>query len=185
MSPYFLPLTLHSQDRSQSQHHSAEAGVIHRWGDAKEGSWRWEPQPHHQETQSPGDFAKFFQSRGSTILWGHYGWFCCRRTRLDLETVGSYRGEKEVHVCHSAGLIAWCTLTRPSAPRQSSLGTQVYSDSRDVTSAQVPRPEQNRLFSFVLFFFFGLSIFATYFELEYIDSLHCGGCFFLGVQQLE
>ena len=56
---------------------------------------------------------------------------------------------------------------------------------QDVTSAQVPRPEQNRLFSFVLFFFFGLSIFATYFELEYIDSLHCGGCFFLGVQQLE
>ena len=99
--------------------------------------------------------------------------------------MGSYRGEKEVHVCHSAGLIAWRTLTRPSAPRQSSLGTQVYSDSRDVTSAQVPRPEQNRLFSFVLFFFFGLSIFATYFELEYIDSLHCGGCFFLGVQQLE
>lgn len=101
--PYFLPLTLHPKDRSRLQHHSAEGGVIHRWGDAKEGSWRWEPQPHHQETQSPGDFAKFFQSRGSTILWGHYGWFCCRRTRLDLETEGSYRGEKEVHVYRGWG----------------------------------------------------------------------------------
>ena len=70
VSPYFLPLTLHSQDRSRLQHHSAEGGVIHRWGDAKEGSWRWEPQPHHQETQSPGDFANFFQSRDSTILGG-------------------------------------------------------------------------------------------------------------------
>ena len=151
MSPYFLPLTLHPQDRSQLQHHSAEGGVIRRWGDAKEGSWKWEPQPHHQEMQSPGKFAKLFQSRGSTILWGHYGLFCCRRTRLDLETMGSYRGGKEVHVCCGGGLIAWCTLPIHSAPRQSSLGTQAYSGSRDVTSAQVPRPEQNRVFSFVCF----------------------------------
>ena len=147
MSPYFLPHTLHSQDRSRLQHHSAEEGVIHRCGDAKEGSWRWKPQPHHQEMQSPGDFANFFQSRDSTILWGHYGWFRCRRTCLDLETVGSYRGEKEVHVCRGGGLIAWRTLPIHSAPRQSSLGTQAYSGSRDVTSAQVPRPEQKRVFS--------------------------------------
>ena len=48
---------------------------------------------------------------------------------------------------------------------------------QDVTSAQVPRPEQNRVFSSFLNYFC-LSIFATYFELEYIDNLHCGGCFF-------
>lgn len=74
------------------------------------------------------------------------------------------------------GLIAWRTLPRPSAPLQSSLGTQAYSGSKDVTSAQVPSPEENR----VIFFFFWLSIFATYFEMEYIDNLHCGGfCFVL------
>ena len=83
---------------------------------------------------------------------------------------------KEVHVYRGGGLIAWRSLPRPSAPLQPSLGTQAYSGSRDVTSAQVPSPEENRIF----FFFFCLSIFATYFELEYIDNLHCGGfCFVL------
>ena len=65
--------------------------------------------------------------------------------------MGSYRREKEVHVCRGGGLIAWRTLPIHSAPRQSSLGTQAYSGSRDVTSAQVPRPEQKRVFSFVCF----------------------------------
>ena len=36
----------------------------HRWGDPKEGSWRWEH--HHLETWSPGGFPKLFQPRSST-----------------------------------------------------------------------------------------------------------------------
>ena len=44
--------------------HSVEGAFIHRWGDGKEGGWRWEPQ--HQETWSPRGFSKLFQPRGST-----------------------------------------------------------------------------------------------------------------------
>ena len=40
-------------------------GCFHyRWGDPKEGGWRWEP--HHLETWSPGGFSQLFQPRGST-----------------------------------------------------------------------------------------------------------------------
>ena len=61
---------------------------------------------------------------------------------------------KEVHVYRGGGLIAWRSLPRPSAPLQPSLGTQAYSGSRDVTSAQVPSPEENRIFFFFLSFYF-------------------------------
>ena len=37
---------------------------IHRWGDPKEGGWRWES--HHQEPESTRDFSKLFQPRDST-----------------------------------------------------------------------------------------------------------------------
>ena len=36
----------------------------HRWGDPKEGSWRWEP--YHLETWSPWVLSELFQPRGST-----------------------------------------------------------------------------------------------------------------------
>ena len=38
-----FPLTFHPLDISQFlQHHSAESDVICRWGDPKQGGWRWE-----------------------------------------------------------------------------------------------------------------------------------------------
>ena len=43
---------------------SGEGAFIHRWGNPKEGGWRWEPQ--HQETWSPWGFSKLFQLRAST-----------------------------------------------------------------------------------------------------------------------
>ena len=55
---YFL---LYPYPLAKSQflkHHSVESAFIHRWGDPKEGGWRWEP--HHQEKGSPRGFSKLF-----------------------------------------------------------------------------------------------------------------------------
>ena len=99
----FFPLTLSPRDKSQLlKHHSAEGAVIRRWGDPEEGGWRWETP--HQETRSPGNFSKLFQTRGSTILWVHEAGFRCRRAQLDLEVVGSRRGEQAPQ-----GLAGWRT----------------------------------------------------------------------------
>ena len=58
--PSLLPSLPHPLDTSQFLHHpSGEGAFLHRWGDPKEGGWRWEP--HHQETWSP----RAFQSSSS------------------------------------------------------------------------------------------------------------------------
>ena len=60
-----LPFLPHPLDTSQFLHHpSGEGAFIHRWGDPKEGGWRWEP--HQQETWSPWVLSELFQPRGST-----------------------------------------------------------------------------------------------------------------------
>ena len=62
--PFILPSPIPWTNPSCFNTHSVEGGFIHRWGDPKEGGWRWEPQ--HQETWSPWGFSKLFQPRGST-----------------------------------------------------------------------------------------------------------------------
>ena len=62
--PFILPSPIPWTNPSCFNTHSVEGGFIHRWGDPKEGGWRWEPQ--HQETWSPRGFSKLFQPRGPT-----------------------------------------------------------------------------------------------------------------------
>ena len=114
VSHYFFPLIIYLTDKSQLlPHHSAVGTVICRWGDPKEGGWRWEP--HHQETGNPGSFSQLFQPRVSTILWVHQACFRCRRARLDLGIVGSRRGEQALQV-HRGGSLAGTSSSAPSAP---------------------------------------------------------------------
>ena len=85
----------------------------HRWGDPKEGSWRWEP--HHLEMWNPGGFSKLLQPRGSTS-------FGCSRCSLtaggcqDLVVVGRCIGELAYQV-HGAGLISWHILPSSLSPK--------------------------------------------------------------------
>ena len=76
--PSLLPSLPHPLDTSQFLHyHSGEGAFLHRWGDPKEGGWRWEP--HHQETWSPRGFSKLFQPRGSTSFGCSRGSFTAGR----------------------------------------------------------------------------------------------------------
>ena len=82
---------------------------------------------------------------------------------------------KEVHVYRGGGLIAWRSSPDPQPH---------YSPAWGPKPTQAPgmwhQPRSRVLRRIESFFFFCLSIFATYFELEYIDNLHCGGfCFVL------
>ena len=69
VSPYFFPLTLHPPGGANDCNTTLQRDLSSQWGDPKEGGWRWEP--HHQATRGPGHFAKLFQPRDPTILWGH------------------------------------------------------------------------------------------------------------------
>ena len=107
------PLSL---DRSQRlPHHSAEE-LSSQWGDPKEGGRRWEP--CHQQTRSPEHFAKLFQPRAPTILWGHPGWLCCRRVpwiwRLWAHAEGNRLSKS---MGWGGGLFAWQTLPSALSPR--------------------------------------------------------------------
>ena len=68
VSPYFFPLTLHPPGDPNDCNTPLQRELSSQWGDPKEGGWRSEP--CHQETLGPGDFAKLFQPRDPTILWG-------------------------------------------------------------------------------------------------------------------
>ena len=87
MSHSFFLLYPYPLAKSQFlKHHSVESAFIHRWGDPKEGGWRWEP--HHQEKGSPWGFSKLFppsfiasggggpmqRGLGSPGPWGRAHW---------------------------------------------------------------------------------------------------------------
>ena len=73
----------------------------HRWGDPKEGSWRWEP--HHLEMWNPGDFSKLLQPRGSTS-------FGCSRCSFEEEKLKFYITYCSFCLCNSAcSLQVWIT----------------------------------------------------------------------------
>ena len=107
--PYPCPL-----DTSQFLHHpSGEGAFIHRWGDPKEGGWRWEP--HQQETWSPWVLSELFQPRGSTSFG------CSRRSftaggpawiwRLWAQAEGSRHARST-----GQGSLAGTSSPAPSAP---------------------------------------------------------------------
>ena len=115
---------------------------IHRWGDPKEGGWRWEPQ--HQETWSPQGFSKLFQPRGSTS-------FGCSRRSF---TAGGPPGSEGCGPVQRGtgtpgpwGRAHW--LARPPQLRQPhdcpSLGTKPAQASGMCQQPRAPRPEGNRV----------------------------------------
>ena len=130
--PYPCPL-----DKSQFlQHHSRKGAFIHRWGDPKEGGWRWEPQ--YQETWSPWGFSKLFQPRGSTSFG------CSRRSFSAGGPTWIWRlwvaaeGNRLIRAMRQ-GSLAGTSSPAPSAPWQSILGKQACPGFRDVTAAQVTK----------------------------------------------
>ena len=68
VSPSFFSLSLYPPTDLNDCHTTLQKELSSQWGDPKEGGWRWEP--CHQETRSPEYFAKLFQPRDPTILWG-------------------------------------------------------------------------------------------------------------------
>ena len=124
------------------QHHSGKGAFIHRWGDPKEGGWRWEPQ--HQETWSPWGFSKLFQPRGSTSFGcsrhsftagGPPGSGCCGPLQRGAGMPGPW------------GRAHW--LVHPPQlcqPHDSpSLGTKPAQASGMCQQPRAPRPEGNRV----------------------------------------
>ena len=112
-------------------------GCFHyRWGDPKEGGWRWEPR--HLETWSPGVFSHLFQPRGSTS---------CGCSRCSFAAGGPawiwrlWAGaERNRHTrCMGKGSLTGTSSPAPSAPRRSFQGTQACPGFRDVTAAQVTK----------------------------------------------
>ena len=108
----------------------------HRWGDPKEGSWRWEP--HHLEMWNPGDFSKLLQPRGSTS----FGCSRCSFTaggpariwRLWAGVEGNWLTRSTAQ-----GSLACTSSPAPSALRQSIQGTLACPDFRGVAAAQVTK----------------------------------------------
>lgn len=116
------------------QNLSAEGALVRRWGDPKEGGWRREAQ--HQETRSPRGPSKLLQPRCSTILWVHEAWFPGRKACGHLESVVPCREDQALR---AKGARLPAHPPTPSAPGQSSLGTQDLSGSRAVTAASVTK----------------------------------------------
>ena len=63
-SLFSSPLPFIPRTHQFLEHHSAEGAIICQWGSPKDRSWSWEI----GDTWCPGDRAKLFQPRGSTIL---------------------------------------------------------------------------------------------------------------------
>ena len=108
----------------------------HRWGDPKEGSWRWEP--HHLETWNPGGFSKLFQPRGS-VSFG-----CSRCSFTAGGPAGIWRLWASVEGNRltrpmGQGSLAGTSSPAPSAPRQSLQGIQACPGFGDVAAAQVTK----------------------------------------------
>ena len=134
-------------------------------GVTQEGGWRWEPHPWDLETRWHWEL---FQPRGSTILG-------CTRLGWTLGgpawiwKLGSHpQGTR--HSGSRRGSFAGTSSPAPSAPPQSSLGSQGCSAFRGVTAAQVPRPEGNTVDISVVFFL----NFIVYWSR---DTLHSGVCY--------
>ena len=108
----------------------------HRWGDPKEGSWRWEP--HHLETWNPGGFSKLFQPRGSTSFGCSRCSFTAGGPAWIWRLWASAEGNRHARSMGKGSLI---DISSPpsSVPRQSIQGTQACSGFRDVTAAQVTK----------------------------------------------
>ena len=140
--PFILPSPIPWTNPSCFNTHSVEGGFIHRWGDPKEGGWRWEPQ--HQETWSPRGFSKLFQPRAPHPL-GAVGVVSLQEDPLDLEVVGPCRGEQACQV--HGGRAHW--LVYPPQVRQPhgspSLGTKPAQASGMYQQPRAPRPEGNRV----------------------------------------
>ena len=112
-------------------------GCFHyRWGDPKEGGWRWEP--HHLETWSPGGFSHLFQPRSSTS---------CGCSRCSFAAGGPtwiwrlWAGAEGNRHTRSMGKDSLTGMSSPSSsvPRRSIHGTQACPGFRDVTAAQVTK----------------------------------------------
>ena len=63
VSPSFFSLSLYPPTDLNDCHTTLQKELCSQWADPKEGGWRW-------ETRSPEYFAKLFQPRDPTILWG-------------------------------------------------------------------------------------------------------------------
>ena len=113
-------------------------GSHHRWGDPKEGSWRWEP--HHLETWGPGGFSKLFQPRSSTS-------FGCSRNSFTAPTAVKLPGSGGCGLVqrgtdtpvHGAGFIDWHILPTSLSPKTVHQETQACPGFRDVAAAQVTK----------------------------------------------
>ena len=114
---------------------------IHRWGNPKEGVWRWEPQ--HQETWSPQGFSKLFQPRGSTS-------FGCSRYSF---TVGGSswnwrlwaRAENRLTRSMGQGSLAGISSQLRQPHDCPSLGTKPAQALGMCQQPRAPRPEGNRV----------------------------------------
>ena len=146
---YFFPLSLHPPYTSQRlPHHSAEGAVLLKWatprkeaGGGNLTSRRHLAQGTLQSSSRPetppssGGTRLGFAAGGSPWVWRV--WPHAEGDRKSRSTEGG------------RGHIAWTPSAAPSAPPQSSLGTQACSGSRDVTPAQVPKAwGEERLQSF-------------------------------------
>ena len=107
---FFLPYPCPLDTSQFLQRHSGEGAFIHRWGDPKQGRWRWEAQ--HQETWNPRGFSEFFQLRASTsfsrrsFTAGGPAWIWRLWARV----------EEQAHPVYAAGLIGWHTLPSSVSP---------------------------------------------------------------------
>ena len=126
-----LPFTLPVKSQPL-QKCCAEGDVLGSWSDSKEGGWKWKP--HHQEMWRQGDFQSSFSPECPSFLGCH---------RLGVAGGGSAwiwrlwsHPEETRHSRYKGGSLAGTSPLAPSTPRQSSLGTQACSSSRDVTPAQ-------------------------------------------------
>ena len=140
-----FPLTLHLPDKPQSlENRLAEGAVVFRWGNSKEGGWRWEPLARRCETRRPSCSPEGPPSFGCTRLClavGGPAWIW----RLWSHPEGTK---------HSRSKRVLFAGTSCPAPRQFGLWTQDCSCSRHVTPLRSPRPTQNIVDTSFLFLVF-------------------------------
>ena len=125
MSHYFFSFTYHSPNKSYPQQIAdAEAAVLCRWSDSKEGAWMWKP--YHQATWRQGDFPQLFQHRAVQHSWATVGLVWVEEGQPGSEGWAlQIPGRAHLHT-HPP--------TSPSQ-EQSTLGTHGRSGPWDVTAA--------------------------------------------------
>ena len=138
----------------------------HRWGDPKEGSWRWAPQ--HLETWSPGSFPARaphpLGAGGVVSVQGGPAWIW----RL-------WAGAEGSRPPGSRGRARWLAPPpHPPQPRQSAHGTQAARASGTWWQPRSPRPEGNGVSTLFLYFVFCVGVDVTYSVVECVCFLVSG-----------